>query len=148
MRVVVGDSLQSKTVTGKRAVKWNTAKPAVSFGTNISNDRTYTIKGFIDDVRIWTKELTDKEVLANYNRILGGTETDLKLYWPFDEGINKQTDAYDYSKTGGVANGNHGHRLASGSSVSTVVPSADQLSLYGLTDEYGNYVIRGVPFYG
>jgi hypothetical protein len=147
MRVVVGDSLQSKTVTGKRAVKWNTAKPAVSFGTNISNDSTYTMKGFIDDVRIWTKELTNKEVLANYNRILGGAETDLKLYWPFDEGINKQQTAYDYSKTGGVANGNHG-QLASGSSVSTVVPSADQLSLYGLTDEYGNYVIRGVPFTG
>lgn len=147
VRVVDGDSLLTESTSGKHQIKWDVKTPIVSFGSSIPNTQVYTMKGYIDDVRLWTKELTDKEILANYNRILGGTETGLKIYWPFDEGITNQKTAYDYSKTGGVPNGNHG-TISLSSTNSSIVPSADQLSLYGLTDQYGNYVIRGIPYSG
>jgi hypothetical protein len=141
-----GDSLLSKQVTSDNVIKWSATQPYIDFGMPSDNDKKYSFTGYLDEIRIWTKELTDKDVLRNFNRLLSGTESGLRLYWPLDENINGQQNAFDYSKTGGVSNGNHGN--LAGCTPSTIVPSADQLSLYGLTDQYGNYVIRGVPFSG
>jgi len=121
--------------------------PAMSFG----GDRTFTAEhsftGYLDDIRLWSKELTDDELLGNYDRLLIGTEAGLKIYWPMDEGVNGLPFAYDYSKTSGVANENHGRRHSNTSFVPEV-PDKKQLRLYGKTDSEGNYVIRGVPFSG
>ena len=66
-----------------------------------------------------------------------------------DEGINGQTFAYDYSKTSGVANGNHARFGGVKTSVtSEIVPESTQLSLFAYTDAQGNFVVRGVPFSG
>ena len=121
--------------------------PAVSFG----GDRTFTVDhsftGYLDDIRLWSKVLTDDELLGNYDRLLIGTENGLKLYWPLDEGNEKLKFTYDYSKTSGVANENHGQTQAN-TNFSTEIPSDTQLRLYGKTDLEGNYVIRGIPFTG
>lgn len=103
--------------------------------------------GYLDEIRVWSKALTDKEVETNYNRTLTCTEKNLLAYWPVDEGINGLRNVYDYSKTNGVANGNHA-LIGGNVSVSEVVPTEEQLSIYSYTDENGNYVIRGVPFSG
>lgn len=121
--------------------------PDISFGTNLANAATYTFKGYVDEIRLWGTELGEADILKNYDRPLTGSEKALRLYWPLDEGILNQRIAYDYSQTGGVANGLHGN-ICEGSKSSDVVPDPDQLSLYGLTDVQGNYVIRGVPFSG
>ena len=121
--------------------------PAMTFG----GDRTFTADhsfiGCLDDIRLWSNELSDEDVLGNYDRLLIGTEAGLKLYWPMDEGVDGLPFAYDYSKTSGVANENHGRRQPN-TEFSTSIPSEDQLRLYGKTDTEGNYVIRGVPFTG
>lgn len=104
-------------------------------------------KGNIDEIRIWSKVLTDAEIIATHDRVLTCTEANLLCYWPMDEGISGLHKMYDYSKTSGVANGNHA-TIVGDALVSEVVPTDEQLSLYGLTDDNGNYVIRGVPFSG
>ena len=104
-------------------------------------------RGNIDEIRIWSKVLTDAEIIATHDRVLTCTEANLLCYWPMDEGISGLHKMYDYSKTSGVANGNHA-TIVGDALVSEVVPTDEQLSLYGLTDENGNYVIRGVPFSG
>ena len=121
--------------------------PAVSFGGDRSFTTDHSFIGCLDDIRLWSKELTDDDVLGNFDRLLTGTESGLKLYWPMDEGLNGLPYAYDYSKTSGVANENHGRR-ESNTEFSTDIPSEDQLRLYGKTDAEGNYVIRGIPFTG
>lgn len=119
----------------------------LAFGTNVSDLASYNFNGYIDEVRVWNKALTDAELTATYDHQLSGDEKDLYLYWPLDEGITNQTTAYDYSKTGGVANGHHG-TIKSSNKISTIVPPDDAFSIYGRTDAEGNYVIKGVPFTG
>ena len=104
-------------------------------------------RGNIDEVRIWTKTLTDDEITSNHNRTLNGSESGLLCYWPLDDGIQGLKSVYDYSKTKGVPNGNHAV-LKGNALVSEVVPDEDKLSIYGITDVNGNYTIRGVPFSG
>lgn len=139
--VVFEEGNTLKTFTGKANVRFD--------DTNRSRTITFGKSGFmgnIDEMRVWTKVLTDKEVDTYHNRTLSCTEKNLLAYWPVDEGINGMLNVYDYSKTDGVANGNHA--LALGVVVSEVVPTEEQLSIYSSTDENGNYVIRGVPFSG
>lgn len=93
----------------------------LAFGTNVSDLASYNFNGYIDEVRLWNKVLADAELTATYDHQLSGDEKDLYLYWPLDEGITNQTTAYDYSKTGGVANGHHG-TIKSSNSISTIVP--------------------------
>lgn len=120
-------------------------KEGITFGTNLSGATQYDFKGYIDEVRIWNKVLSKEEILKNYNHLLSGTETGLKVYYPLDENIPGQRTAYDYSKTSGVANAMHGSILEA-SRPSAIVPTTDQFALYALTDADGNYTLRGIPF--
>ena len=117
------------------------------FGKSTNNEEVF--KGYLDDIRIFSdKELSDQEILSNYNRILSGSESKLILYWPMDEGIRNQKRAYDYSKTSGVTNDNHGEIFAGSSISSENIPTDSQLSIFGVTDTMGNYTINGIPFEG
>lgn len=112
-----------------------------------SADRAFT--GYIDEMRVFSdKALSREEILANYNHTLCGTEDALVAYWPVDEGFSGQTTAYDYSKTSGVANGNHARLGAGTLPTGSIIPTSQQLGLFALTDTQGNFVIRGVPFTG
>lgn len=142
-------NMLKNSVTATRDVSYttNNSRAGLTFGTNLSNVAQHRFQGYIDDIRIWTKELTDAELLRTYNHQLTGDEKGLYLYYNLDEGIQNQQTAYDYSRTGGVANGHHGI-IRPSSAVSTVVPPASAFSVFGLTDSEGNYVIKGVPFSG
>ncbi len=100
--------------------------------------------GYLDEVRLWNKALSAEEVSTNYGRVLSGREDGLKLYWPFDEGLDDY--AFDVSRTNGVSNDNHPDIGAS--KCTQVTPTSSQLGLYGMTNERGEYVIRGIPFTG
>ncbi len=144
-RITDSDTIISKTIsyTSKQAIK------SLRFGGPILNNHLSTQRfiGLIDEIRVWSGEMSDQTLRGNYNRLLSGSEDGLKIYCPMDEGIRNQATAYDYSKTGGVPNECHG-KILLGASPDTNVPEQYQLSLYGLTDTEGNYVIRGVPFSG
>ena len=119
----------------------------ITFGNNWSNSNgTSKYTGYIDECRIWAKALTDEDIMDNYNRTLSGSEDGLFLYYKLDEGITGQTIAYDYSKKNGIMNGRHGTITAM--SVSDNVPTEEQLSICGITDINGNYIITGIPFSG
>lgn len=126
------------------------AKSGVCMGGSYALNVDNAFSGYIDEMRLFSgKALTTDEILKNYNHLLAGTEDGLFAYWPVDEGINGQTFAYDYSKTSGVANGNHARFGGVKTSVtSEIVPESNQLSLFAYTDAQGNFVVRGVPFSG
>lgn len=117
----------------------------IYFGNRGNGSNIYCVAN-IDECRIWRKALTDAELMRNYNRVLSGSEEGLWVYYKLDEGIKDQKIAYDYSKTGGTSNGNHG--AIETMSVSSIVPNKNQLSISGLTDQNGNFTISGVPFSG
>ena len=133
-----GDSVQSATATPHHT--WTMANDANRFYAGASGSG-HSFTGLIDEVRVWNKELDTDEINTNYDRLLGGTESGLILYWPLDENINGY--AFDISKQGGVNNENHA-TVDSNVRPSSIIPA--KLSLYGLTDSDGNYIIKGVPF--
>ncbi len=149
LRVPTDGSFRSYTTPNLEPVNLDNVDGAVVFGGMINPGSSFSFNGYMDEIRVWDKELSDKEILNTYNRIISGTEQNLKLYWPLDENIPNQSTAYDYSKSSDVPNGNHGKiRGAHGTSqeMSPVVPTTDQLSVYGITDTNGGYLITGVPF--
>ena len=99
--------------------------------------------GYLDEFRIWTKCLSEEEIVGNFDRMLVGNEKDLLAYWTFDEGLSSQF--FDYSREGTVYNGHHG-KMGANTASSDIVPSA--LGLKATTDTDGNYIIAGVPFSG
>ena len=106
---------------------------------------TNTLKGYVDEMRLWSRALPDEEIAHNYDRLISGRESGLKLYWTFDEGLEEY--AFDYSYTDGTPNGNH-PILGRNTRPSEIVPSAEQLSLYSITNDRGEYEVRGIPFTG
>ena len=112
---------------------------------NYSPKKVRPFTGNVDEVRIWSKELTAEEILTTYDRMLSGTEKGLALYWPMDEGV-EMNYVFDLSQSNNVPNNAHG--IMTSATISANTPSADQFRLYGLTDASGNYVIEGVPFTG
>ena len=102
-------------------------------------------QGYLREMRLWTRVLSAKETATTFNRTLSGLETGLAVYWPLDEGLSRH--AFDVSCTGGVKNQRH-PVIDVNVEPDTWVPTANQLSLYGITNKNGEYTIRGVPFTG
>ena len=144
--MVNGSEVQSWNYTAAAALTWESGDVMFGCDPDLTTDGSFT--GYLDDIRLWSKALTADEILDNYDRLLIGTENGLKLYWPMDEGKDDLPYAYDYSKTSGVANENHGVKMSNTYFEPKNIPSDTQLRLYGKTDTEGNYVIRGIPFTG
>lgn len=144
------DTMSVATVPGICKVSFTASeKTGLCLGGSYEPSADRTFSGYIDEMRVFSgRALTKADILKNYNHSLTGTEDGLIAYWPVDEGIYNQTTAYDYSKTSGVANGNHGQLGPSTTTSNTVLPTEHQFGIFGITDAQGNFVIRGVPFNG
>lgn len=144
------DTMSVATVPGICKVSFTASeKTGLCLGGSYEPSADRTFSGYIDEMRVFSgRALTKADILKIYNHSLTGTEDGLFAYWPVDEGIYNQTTAYDYSKTSGVANGNHGQLGPSTTTSNTVLPTEHQFGIFGITDAQGNFVIRGVPFNG
>ena len=118
-------------------------KFSVGGAQGISGDEAF--KGNFTEVRVWNHALTDKEQKSYADRVLSGRETGLALYWPMDEGLSLY--AFDASYSNDVPNGRHA-TVGTNISSSVVIPDVEQLSRYGVTNDKGEYTIRGIPFVG
>ena len=121
------------TIGGSNMLSEGGSLPHVSFS------------GFVDDIRLWNIALSRKEIETYYTRILGGTEDGLVLYWPLDEGVNVRDYVFDVACQDGRYQLNH-PEVGINALPSATVPQDKYLGLYGLTDQEGDYIIRGIPF--
>jgi hypothetical protein len=102
-------------------------------------------KGNFAEVRVFNHVLTEAEKASYFDRVLNGREKGLMLYWPLDEGLERY--AFDASYASDQPNGRHatmGNNIVS----SPIVPAEAQLARYGVTNDKGEYLIRGIPFKG
>lgn len=141
---VIDKKDEIKTFTAEGGVIPSSTQQGVMFGRGLSEDNTFYMRGYIDEIRWWRKALTEKDILKNYSHMLSGTEPGLALYYPLDENIKNQKTAYDYSKTSDVANEAHGSILV-GATPDDHIPPSEQFSLHTVTDAEGNYTLRGIP---
>ena len=142
--VVGEEGVDSVSIAGTN-IDWNAGEASLMVGGNTMEGENFD--GYVDDVRVWTRVLNRNEINHYHKRILSGSEQGLLCYWPLDEGINNMPYAYDVSKKNGIANGNHAAVMSGARSV-TMVPTSEQLALYGETNSEGSYEIRGIPFSG
>lgn len=116
-------------------------KPMLLLGVGLPlSTSSLAFKGQLDEFRVWSKPLTTREIAANHDHMLVGSEMGLECYLPVDE--NLPGHIFDASTGSNVAHTNHG--TLSGN----VRPSNDfplSFGLKGMTDEFGNYSIAGVP---
>lgn len=125
---------------------WSGDKAHVMVGATIGNEQN--LAGYVDEVRFFKRQLTEADVLQNYNHYMGGTEAGLVAYWPFDENISTMRHAYDYSKNeNGNANDNYA-LITGGVRSRNALPTDNQLALFAVTDTLGMYTIQGIPFAG
>lgn len=104
-------------------------------------------QGYVDEVRLWNKGLTEVEVSQTYNRLLAGNEDGLMAYWRFNDPV--KDEFYDISYSKAAYNARHGKIHSATLSTGTdEFPTESQLALRGLTDKSGNYTISGVPYQG
>ncbi len=126
------------------ALTWTADQAGVmTIGTTC--DTLRSMRGYIDDVRLFTRQLSTSDIEKNYNHYMGGTESDLVAYWSFDESISTLRRAYDYSSTGSTANENHAKVMAAQRN-SDIRPTTEQLALFSLTDTDGHYTIQSIPY--
>ena len=101
----------------------------------------------IDEVRVYSRALTDSEILRSYDRMLSGNEEGIALYWPMNEG-HPAGYVFDRSATNNTPNNAHGKAVSGVSYTDDSPNQTGQVSCYGLTDQYGSYVITGIPYSG
>ncbi|TMM30537.1 T9SS type A sorting domain-containing protein [Polaribacter aestuariivivens] len=105
--------------------------------------------GYVDEFRLWRRALNNAEIRRDYKRYLDGSESGLAMYNRMDEGYGNF--AYDLSKTGFNF---HKRDLvksifdSENTKFSDVVPTKDQLGIFGITDEDGSYAISAIPYAG
>ena len=105
--------------------------------------------GYADEFRLWRRVLTNAEIRRDYKRYLDGSESGLAMYNRMDEGYGNF--AYDLSKTGFNF---HKKDLIKSiidsekTKFSSVVPTKEQLGIFGITDEDGSYAISAIPYAG
>ncbi|MEM6698864.1 MAG: LamG-like jellyroll fold domain-containing protein, partial [Bacteroidota bacterium] len=105
--------------------------------------------GQFDEMRIWKTARDSAEIVRDYNRILNNDDANLLAMYSFDEGIG--VEVYDRSKIGITYNSRHGKMMGVNSlneAWSMVIPTPDQLGLYGITDANGNYIVAAIPYSG
>lgn len=102
-------------------------------------------KGNFAEVRVWDHVLSETERSSYADRMLHGRESGLVLYWPLDEGLERY--AFDASYANDLPNGRHA-TVGNNITPSVIVPADDQLARYGVANDNGEYLIRGIPFMG
>lgn len=132
------DSLLSAKAKITNSISPNNSK--FYFG---KNGTTY-FNGNIDEVRLWSKELSPEVILLDFNRYISGKESNIYAYIRMNEGFG--SNAYDISKTGSTFNERHAQFIGSGVQWSSTIPTIDQLGHKGISDAEGNYLIAGIPF--
>ncbi|SDJ89531.1 Por secretion system C-terminal sorting domain-containing protein [Catalinimonas alkaloidigena] len=132
-------------------VVWRTATPA---GTQpAASEDDYLMgrgavqgqnhfEGYLDEVRLWNRALTDAEITRDYSRYITGKEKNLLAYWRFNEGIG--VEFYDLARTG--VNYHEYHGFIHKALWRDTVPLTGQLAFRGVTDAEGNYTIAGFPY--
>jgi len=111
-------------------------------GTDSSQTHHYS--GIIDEVLLWNKGRSVREMKMDYSRVLSGREDGLVAYWRMD--INEGRHVFDYSKDGDEFNKNHGKLM--GARWSHEAPASEQLAIKGRTDAEGKYNITYLRYLG
>lgn len=120
-------------------------KTQSSFLIGDYNSPGYEFQGNMDEIRIYNRALTAKEVQREYGRITSTDAKGLVAYWKVQEGAGKYI--YDAAHLGSFFY-KHDGAFSHGVQWSDDVPSRTQLGIAAFTQANGSYSIEGIPYAG
>ena len=92
------DGVQNQTAISNTNIYYGILdSPSIGAMTDCGGDNNF-FQGYIDELRIWNRALTQTEIRDNMCQKLTGSEAGLVGYWRFDE--TSGTTAYDSSPNG------------------------------------------------
>jgi hypothetical protein len=128
----------------KAAIPFSGTSPAVANDIYVGSSETGSYyQGNIEEMRFWHVAFNKQQVINSSIRYIAGSETGLSAYFRLNESFNDKV--YDLSRSGSQFHKNHGV-LFNGPQISSVIPFRRQLSVKGITDASGNYLITGIPY--
>ena len=107
---VSSNKLVNYYINGSPAGSWDGTGRDLSFSSTVllgANNGFRAFDGLLDDVQIWSRELSAAEVLANLTLPLGGSESGLYAWYPFNEGggsTSRNKDITPGGSTGTLVN--------------------------------------------
>lgn len=104
----------------------------------------YYFQGYVDEVRLYNRALTDDEVAKNSGKFIASDAEGLQAYWKIFEGLGNSV--YDLAHKGDEFYKNDA--VLYNTLFSDDIPTATQLGNAGYTDAYGNYTIEAVEYGG
>src|SRR5690606_18259601 len=144
------DSLILYVIYSESEFERNAIASTVSTPSNDSslvigrNGNSNYLKGYVDEVRIWRRTFSKDEILPLTSRYIEGTENNLTAYYRLNEAVGEHF--YDLSRKGFSFNEHHGYKSSAATWDTLNIPFANQLSVKGVTDNSGNYIISGIPY--
>ncbi len=106
----------------------------------------------IDEFRVWNRALTDKEVQNTTNTYLSGKESDLSIYYTFDNVpelvVNSEKQQYVPNQALQTLNDVNRNDLVVNEILTTDAPASTMLNYKAISNETGEYAIGGIPFAG
>ena len=109
----------------------------------VLDEKDDTVNGFIDEIRIWNVCRDSAEIVKTMNCYLNGNEHGLTGYYRCDD--NMPNHLFDISRTGNIFNAHH-LTMKNVLFDESNIPTTEQLSLRGYTDENGHYLITNIPY--
>jgi hypothetical protein len=108
-----------------------------TLGIGFGNSGYEGFHGFIDEVRIWNRARSQREIQRDMHTVLQGNERGLIGYWRLDEWDNSAATAIDSSPSGANGTYNNARWLGSTAPIHTVlVPSGARTFTLGGYAEY------------
>lgn len=122
------------------------AEDKISIGQEYDGlDKSQFIYGYMDEIQVYNRQLSDTEITENYNRYISKQTDGLLAYYHCDEGMGNKL--YDISKNENAFNKNNAS-LNGTMFFSDSIPSPNHVGNIGFTDENGNYIIEAVRYTG
>ena len=143
MKLYVNGILSSATTTipaNLRQINLSTTPTYIGCQNNGTLD--YFFQGYIDEVKLYNRELTAEEVKRSAGAVSATDANGLQAYWKFFVGVGNQV--YDAAHHGSVYHKNDG--VIAGASWSNEIPPVSKLGYAGYTDANGNYSISGIGY--
>ncbi len=138
------DSLKLYVIYNQQTIYKTSALFTATTPTNTSDlILGQNLNGHMEEVRVWHKALSEDDIKNNSFRYIAGNESGLSAYYRFNEMFS--STVYDISRSTAKFNENHAAVIGN-VSISQEVPFSAQLSVKGITDENGNYLITGIPY--
>jgi heat shock protein beta len=150
----IGNFYINGSPAGSFAATLTDASAVAEFIGAMDSSGSYSLKGTLDELRIWNVARTQQEIIDNMDNSLIGSETGLVAYYDFDQGIpggtntaiasllNKTSNALNGTFTGFLKTGTTSNFVSS--TITNFIISGAATTCANSTSRYTHPIVGGI----